>query len=1191
MFHISMPSKKKHGSSSPDTASPRITSPPLDPSTNGTVPSNTNSMPPPTSTSRLHSLGRAKSRETSSASTSRTSSPSPADDPALIHNQPKRTSSFRTLGLTSLGSGLTRAAGEVVHGMGKKEKEKVEAVGASSVPSTPPISGGYFNFNSGSNGNVTTPDPSHLADFSLSLSELVNKAFAPCSAGSTAAGGGGILPSGVTSASGGVNPSSVKPKKKQSAPPLSSISYEGRRLPEKSKVVEISELITKELMYASSVDSYLLRAVSRQALKALTLFSNRIDGLLIPLSRENGAMKIPSNAKEGNHLPNALEFNLGLVTLEWIVEDALERCLDGRMETDLGLDTGMPPFVSEILTPVRQKMERTILHVIQPLLTGVKSSLTTCINQAISEPFAPNLSSTKSGPLGSSNSPHRSPQGLSPTILPTNPNAPLPTPTKEGGGTSLLGRSDHSISQSSPAWLKELEARLEGARALLVPRIEERCGQDGEGWFISVVIHLIWKGLVVMSSRTSEPFGSKCYNSTAGVTGSSAERILGRPFTLSKEGTSSSRAPSPAQLSNAIKAVSLGGKKVGSNRDSSLPPSGRSTPSASISEGNPTTNPINQASTIPSRSSPSKSTLQQISELQTFEKLVCRFARGFVPSSSIPGSLRGRLGNSLSNKNASSGVMVDGEESDSDSSSDDEEDELARAALAEAVQAVKSTTLVLQHIDTIPTFTLNALCRSRGCAPSLSTCEGIPNATGFTTPTSSLSGTTSPNATPISTSTSNVTSTTAAANATVPAEVLKAFKAIPPLILLHLVYSRLPRSSQAPSSTVSSSSSEDENSHCSPGLQILSPPGLFGYSWQEYEKAIAGFNGGETWAAALVNGWKESLQTEWSSLLEREKSLTIKEEARAKNRKAFNRNSINGGTEVNRESDLPSSTNNEGALDSEDLLASTNQMQRSMSVASSDSETSVPEAMTRSAPTLEKEKSTPTAVNPNDSSSKPDRQETKGSASNSPEISPPPTSHGRIQTSSGPAGESLGAARDALLQRQASAANSNSVSNPNGVPEGHSIISRSSTGESENNGSSALPSPGLGLPASTSTSNLPSTTKPRFWRSTSSQRTFHLPSLSRTASPRGTRGGSEISEIGIGEDHLISSLQDSSNPNGNPNQQASLMLGPNGEWIQINQEDKLLLKEREQLNLERFGLILFKKTLAAVGQTTGTRIE
>lgn len=1176
MFHLSMPSKKKSGTASPDTSSPRLGAAQLDPSTGVTSrnPQNTsNSMPPPTSTNRLHSLGRAKSRgEPSSASTSRTNSPSPADDPALANHQPKRTSSFKSLGLSSFGSGLTRAAGEVVHGIGKsKDRDKDKSEATASVPSTPPVIGGSFNFNPAANGVTTSPDPSHLADFSLSLSELVNKAFAPCSAGSSvAASGSGILPTATSSVAGVGTATAAKSKKKQVAPPLSSIQFEGRRLPERSKVVEISELITKELLYAASVDPYLLRAVSRQALKALTLFANRMDTLLVPISRDSGAIKIPSNAKEGSHLPPALEFNIGLVTLEWIVEDSLERCLDGRMETDLGMDPGMPAFVSEILTPVRQKMERTILHVIQPLLTGVKSSLTTCLNQSVVEPFAPNLSSNSSGALGSI-SPHRSPEALSPTIPPTalNGHTSPPTAKDTGGSTSLLSRSDHSISHSSPAWLKELEARLEGARALLVPRIEERCGQDGEGWFISVVIHLIWKGLVILSSRSSEPFGSKSYDCSlleygTVVTPAAAPEKSHRGFGLSSH-SSSSRAPSPAQLSSAIKAVSLTGgsnsklpKKAGQAGGPSLPPSGRSTPV----ERSPWPFSSNQAATSPSRISPSRSTSQQISELQTFEKLVCRFARGFIPASSVPGSIRGRLGNPLNNKNSSSGLMVDGDESDSDSS-DDEEDELARAALAEAIQAVRSTILVLQHIDTTPTSALNALCRSRGCPSSLSTCEGIPTSVGVVT---SVSGSTSP----APASTSNLpASTNGNANATVPAEVLRAFKAVPALILLHLVYARLPRSSGPPSSSVSSSSEEESTNHAH-GIQIPSPPALFGYTWQEYEKAIAGFNGGQTWAGALVNGWKESQQTEWQSLLEKEKKFRAREEAREKERKeAFN---DHPPSRRGREENLPLS--NIG-LESEVLTPAP--MLRSMSVASSDSEASLPEAMTRSAPTLDRAR---TDSEEPISETTPE-VEGRRSTLSSPEISPPSTSDGRMLVSSGSARESLGAARDALLQRQALTSNATSGV---GVPEGHQAPSRSNTGESSDHVSDTAPSP-LPSPSMGGT-----TGKPRFWRSSSSQRTFHLPSLGRNAS----RGRGSEAEPSQSDEFAQSPWTEAGNPFafesgygiGNENQ-TSLVLGASGEWVQMNQEDRRLLKERENLNLQRFGLILFRKCLGAVAQTTG----
>ena len=96
-------------------------------------------------------------------------------------------------------------------------------------------------------------------------------------------------------------------------------------------------------------------------------------------------------------------------------------------------------------------MEASILHVVQPILSALRASLTSCILKITPHPFVPR---------------------------------------------NLVG------DVSTAPWHRELEERLEATHKLLVPRLCNRCGEDGHAWFISVAIHVIWKGLVVLTSRS-----------------------------------------------------------------------------------------------------------------------------------------------------------------------------------------------------------------------------------------------------------------------------------------------------------------------------------------------------------------------------------------------------------------------------------------------------------------------------------------------------------------------------------------------------------------------------------------------------------------------------------------------------------------------------------------------------------------
>lgn len=148
----------------------------------------------------------------------------PADDPTLLGKMPKRTSSFgRGLG-ASLANGVSRA-GHAMPGIGKSR--------SGSNPSTPTAGSGVFNFTPVQ--PVMTPDPSHLAQFSLRLSELVNKAFAPCS--------GGHAVSGATMASGVAGAAKSAAGAGHGVPSVESICCDGKKLPLKARVIEIAETV------------------------------------------------------------------------------------------------------------------------------------------------------------------------------------------------------------------------------------------------------------------------------------------------------------------------------------------------------------------------------------------------------------------------------------------------------------------------------------------------------------------------------------------------------------------------------------------------------------------------------------------------------------------------------------------------------------------------------------------------------------------------------------------------------------------------------------------------------------------------------------------------------------------------------------------------------------------------------------
>ncbi|KAJ9478777.1 hypothetical protein PHBOTO_002270 [Pseudozyma hubeiensis] len=719
--------------------------------------------------------------------------------------KPKRSSSFgRGLGqLASLTTGKPKAVDLMSFGRTKSGASTPQS--PSAVPAADNVAGAAAILANGGTGAglmgpPSTPDPSHLTHFSLQLSDLVNKAFVPCTAGSAPAAHTASVASNVAAAAKG-----------PTTPKINQITYEGKHLPDKAKIIEIAQLVVGELRYAEAVDAYLLRAVSRQILKALTLFAARIDSLLVSPTKDPGAARIPTNAKEGLHLPAAMEFNLGLVTLEWIVEDSLERCIEGDRDAhgqliadeNGAVHDGMPHFVSEILTPVRKRMEGTILHIIQPILTQTKQSIARCISTAVPTPFVSPVT------LSPANTSANGTSGAADGGAASPPNSATASTTALATATPGNVSPPLRLGDTGPgsAWLRDLDGRLEGARKLLLPRIEERCGQDGEGWFISVAIHVIWKGLMILTSRSvSLPSNaaSELLTGSNAASASAFDRLMGE--------VNQKRSPSPAQLASALKAVGVGSARSKSRSldpASNVSDSGRQTPSHCAATGMSSIAPFSLVS--------ARLCAHQLAELQTFEKLMLRFCDGFLRKPGTQTKKAGKYGKRSRFALFSSGGPSFGGANqpvlDLSAYDPDEEDELARAALAEAMHALRSTIIVLQSLEREPAVI----------------CAGLEHL-------KSLPGVTD----------GEQAGNTAASASALGTEATKALDAIPNLLLLHILYNRLP---------------------LGPGrLELPAPPALFGYTWTDYEKAIAGFAGGEQWAQAVALRYKPEIEKAWRSI-------------------------------------------------------------------------------------------------------------------------------------------------------------------------------------------------------------------------------------------------------------------------------------------------------------------------------------
>lgn len=524
-------------------------------------------------------------------------------------------------------------------------------------PATPPLP-----LEGASQGDV---HPSRLSQFSLRLNELVNKAFvASSSARDTAP-----APSATAAhfATPGMSAAQV--------PRLQSVTYGGKHLPDRGRVVEITLLVVQELHFAARVDAYLLRAVSRSVLKSLSQFVARIESLLIPVSQDASAVVIPASSRAVSHLPPAMEFNLGLMSLEWIVEESLERCLEGlpplvlpgtspnsvATAPESAAQPAMPTFVHEILSPLREQMGASILHVVQPILANLRSSFSGCMHRANAAPFVT--------------------RGV-PAVL----DGRAPGTAEMPADAAAYGRPPGAHAP----WLRELEERLDVAHRLLVPRIADRCGLDGLAWFVSVAIHVVWKALLAITSRSvlspADVVEAQLTAANAGRTGAAPSSTT---LTALLAGESSKRVPTPAGLANALR-TSIARPAPHKRRQGS----GDSTPGMQTPPGalTPTESDNWLASLLVAHDEPNAYVVnpllvaEQVCDLQAVERLMHDFCAHLQEP------------DSTAHRAARRSSATD-EEGEAEGERDEEDDEdLALAALHEALDALQSTTTLVRTL-------------------------------------------------------------------------------------------------------------------------------------------------------------------------------------------------------------------------------------------------------------------------------------------------------------------------------------------------------------------------------------------------------------------------------------------------------------------------------------------------------------
>ncbi|WRT64954.1 uncharacterized protein IL334_001895 [Kwoniella shivajii] len=242
----------------------------------------------------------------------------------------------------------------------------------------------------------------------------------------------------------------------------------------------VGEAVVNELPIPPS-DAYLIRAVLRTAVKALSIYTTRLETYLLPaLTDPAFAAALNTNAQAHTAHPfNPIQyFAVSVAHTAWETCEVLEQTLE----------TGKwPRFVQETLRPVMDKLDLVVSKVVQPLMLAIKRDLVASLSR--NEGTSP--AGSKVVGLASIPAPTTSP---SPSVTREHSAPPVSRLTKElsSGGTSRQ--------LAIPPCLQHFANRVDGARKVF-EHVAARCADDGEGWITGVMVAVIWKGMCIVSEK------------------------------------------------------------------------------------------------------------------------------------------------------------------------------------------------------------------------------------------------------------------------------------------------------------------------------------------------------------------------------------------------------------------------------------------------------------------------------------------------------------------------------------------------------------------------------------------------------------------------------------------------------------------------------------------------------------------
>ncbi|WVR04490.1 hypothetical protein IAU60_001494 [Kwoniella sp. DSM 27419] len=258
------------------------------------------------------------------------------------------------------------------------------------------------------------------------------------------------------------------------------VDYKAKKGFKKGNGWSVGESVAKELPSPTS-DAYLMRAVLRTAVRALSIYTTRLETLLLPSLTDpalGAPLHINALAPAAHPLNPTQFFALSVSHAAWETCEVLEQTLE----------TGSwPRFVQETLRPVMDKLDLVVSKVIQPMMLALKRDLLAVLSKT--EGTTP--------PGG---------KALGLAHIPAPTSAPTPAVTKEHSHQPVsrlakeISSGGTARSIAIPPCLQHFANRVDGARKVF-EIIAKPCADDGEGWITGVVVAVIWKGMCIVSEK------------------------------------------------------------------------------------------------------------------------------------------------------------------------------------------------------------------------------------------------------------------------------------------------------------------------------------------------------------------------------------------------------------------------------------------------------------------------------------------------------------------------------------------------------------------------------------------------------------------------------------------------------------------------------------------------------------------